>query len=355
MPVLHLPSYDITIGPLDEALRTWLRNRNYAGLAVLTDENTAEHCLPRLRNWWSGPPLVHISVPAGEIHKNLDTCRRIWDELFAARAGRNWCLLNLGGGVIGDMGGFCAATYKRGIDFIQLPTTLLSQVDASVGGKLGIDYGGFKNSIGLFGDPVAVWIDPAFLTTLPPRELRSGFAEMIKHALIADAGQWNRLQQVDLTAGNDWEALLPPSIGIKRDIVASDPYERGPRKLLNFGHTIGHAVESWFLATSRPLLHGEAIAVGMIAESWLSVRQAGLSEHGLQAITRFLLDRYGHVHLPDLSFPSLLDTMRQDKKNENASINFSLLATAGRGVINRTASDTEILQALRYYNSLALG
>ena len=350
MPVLRLPTYEITFGPIGATHIDWLLGRGYAGFAVLVDDNTAQYCWPRLEPLLAGLCPTLIRIPPGEAHKHLDTCRHIWEELFRAGAGRRWCLLNLGGGVIGDMGGFCAGTYKRGIDFLQIPTTLLSQVDASVGGKLGIDFFGIKNSIGLFRDPIGVWIDPAFLHSLPPREIRSGFAEIIKHALIADAGQWAALQSVADPRQTDWSALLPASVDIKRHIVEVDPHERGLRKALNFGHTIGHAVESYFLDTPAPLLHGEAIAVGMVCESWLSHRRTGLSEAALQDISRYLLRHYGHVRLPESAFDHMLATMRQDKKNETDEINFSLLPAIGEVEVNHGVEAGLIVESLRYYN-----
>jgi 3-dehydroquinate synthase len=354
MTILSLPQYDISIGPIGVKHLRWLQAQEYAGLAVLVDENTAEHCWPRLAPDLGGLNPQLIRIPAGERYKHLDTCRYIWEQLFAAGAGRNWCLLNLGGGVIGDMGGFCAGTFKRGIDFIQVPTTLLAQVDASVGGKLGIDFNDIKNSIGLFQDPAAVWADPAFFGTLPPRELRSGFAEIVKHALIADVDQWEQLRQLGDLESMDWATWVADSVAIKQRVVTEDPHERGLRKALNFGHTIGHAIESYFLFSETPLLHGEAIAAGMIAETWLSHQQLGLAAADLKAITAFLLRIYGHQIIPEDAFPTLLEYMRQDKKNEDSRINFSLLPAPGRVEVNRTAEPEEIGQALAFYNQQAM-
>ncbi|RMF03049.1 MAG: 3-dehydroquinate synthase [Bacteroidetes bacterium] len=353
MTTLSLPTYDICIGPFGDSQRTWLHERAYAGLVVLTDTNTRHHCWPLLREKLAGMDLHLIEVPPGEIYKTLDTARRIWQQLFELEAGRRWCMLNLGGGVIGDMGGFCAGTYKRGIDFIQLPTTLLSQVDASVGGKLGIDFYGVKNAIGMFQNPVAVWADPLFFDTLPARELRSGFAEIVKHALIRDAAQWAELVTLtDLTHVN-WADWVARSVAIKKDIVLVDPYEDGLRKALNFGHTIGHAVESYFLETDTPLLHGEAIAIGMIAEAYLSQSILGLSAEAYHTIAHYLIHHYGHRQLPESSWPTLLATMRQDKKNETAAINFSLLPRIGQVLVNQTASAELIKEALLAYNNLS--
>lgn len=341
------------IGPLTADHFTWLRSCNFSGIAVLTDTHTQQHCLPLIQDQLAAFQPAYISVPAGEHYKTLATSQYIWEQLFRAGAGRNWCLLNLGGGVIGDMGGFCAGTFKRGMDFIQVPTTLLSQVDASVGGKLGIDFYGIKNSIGLFRDPRAVWADPRFLRTLPARELRSGFAEIIKHALIADRQQWEEMQSFTDLTQVQWAAWVARSVAIKQRIVKEDPHERGLRKALNFGHTIGHAVESYFLDTDAPLLHGEAIAIGMICETWLSARQLGLSEQDLNSVMDYLLRHYGYPQLPVGIDQQLLSTMRQDKKNEDARINFSLLPALGQVTVNQTATEDEIMAALAYYRELA--
>ena len=344
-------AYAIEIAPLGPDHFNWLAARNYPGWVVIVDANTRQHCWPRLAPFLEGHPHVLIEVPAGEVSKNLDTCQHVWREMFRAGVTRRWCCLNLGGGVVTDMGGFCASTFKRGMDFVQIPTTLLSQVDASVGGKLGIDFFDVKNSIGVFADPRAVWVDTAFLRTLPPREVRSGFAEIIKHALIASPEQWAEVRAID-PSDHAWDDLLARSVDIKRRVVLEDPYERGLRKSLNFGHTIGHAIESYFLDTDDHLLHGEAIAAGMIAESWLSVRLAGLPETDLRNITDYLLRTYGHQPIPPAAFPELLATMGQDKKNEDHRINFTVLEAAGRARVNATASPELITEAITWYNSL---
>ncbi len=354
MPVLQLDHYDIDISPIGTDHLRWLAAQEFAGIAVLTDDNTAQHCLPLIKEQLAGFQPHYITVPAGEKHKTLETCQHIWEQLFQAGAGRNWCLLNLGG-VIGDMGGFCAGTFKRGMDFIQIPTTLLSQVDASVGGKLGIDFYGVKNSIGLFRDPRAVWADARFFQTLSARELRSGFAEIIKHALIADVQQWQELQQITHLESIDWSEWVARSVSIKQEIVKEDPHEKGIRKALNFGHTIGHAIESYFLETATPLLHGEAIAAGMICEAWLSAKQLGLSKPELTAITDYFLTIYGHQAIPEGIDELLLSTMRQDKKNEDTRINFSLIPAAGKVAVNQTAKEEEIVGSLEYYRALGGG
>ncbi len=349
---LSVQDYSIEIAPIAGEHFRWLTARGYAGWVIITDENTHRHCLPLLAEWLREQPKLVIQVPAGERHKHLDTCRYIWEEMFRGGVGRRWCCLNLGGGVIGDMGGFAAATFKRGMDFVQIPTTLLSQVDASVGGKLGIDFYGVKNSIGLFANPIAVWVDVRFLRTLPEREIRSGYAEVVKHALIADGEQWKKLMELkDLTAV-DWEPIIAHSVDIKREIVQEDPYEQGRRKALNFGHTVGHAVESYLLQQEERLLHGEAVAVGMIAEAWLSRETGHLAAEDLAAVSRYCLSVYGFQGIPEESYPRLMELMRQDKKNDTAAINFTLLDRPGACTVNGTATVEVIARSLDYYNSL---
>ncbi len=349
MRELLLSDYSIYIGDFAAKLQHWLQERAHTQHIVLTDEHTARHCLPTLRAMIPDVKLSYIEIPSGEQHKNIQTCANIWDALLALRADRRALLMCLGGGVVGDMGGFCAATYKRGIDFIQIPTTLLSQVDSSIGGKLGIDFGEVKNSIGVFQNPKAVFISPVFLDTLPTRDLKSGLAEMLKHALIADAPQWKALSNVNWT---NIDRYVSDSLEIKQTIVEADPFERGIRKALNFGHTIGHAVESLSLATDAPLLHGEAIAVGMIAEAYLSHHVTALPMSSVSEIAQTILQTFPHYDISDFSTEKLLTLMQQDKKNENDNINFSLLSSIGKVHINQTASQEQIVAALKYYQTL---
>ncbi|MEO0627615.1 MAG: 3-dehydroquinate synthase [Bacteroidota bacterium] len=352
---LLLDRYQIDIGPIHRAQFEWLLSKNYSDYFIIVDDNTDRHCWPIfeevLKTVIEDGQYHLIKISAGEQFKNLDTTQDIWRHLFEQKAGRKACVLNLGGGVVGDMGGFAAATYKRGIDFVQVPTTLLSQVDASVGGKLGIDFFELKNSIGVFNDPQAVWIDPAFLKTLTARELRSGYAEVIKHALIADANQWADLRQINALAEvADWQEIILRSISIKHRIVSLDPKEADLRKSLNFGHTIGHALESYWLHTDQRLLHGEAIAAGMICEAWLSYKLLGLEEAVLDQISSYVLKIYGHQPVPESAFGALIETMRQDKKNEGAEINCSLLPGIGSCRVNVSVGEELLERSLRYYN-----
>ncbi len=351
MEKIHLDNYDITIGGAEKALSAFLAERKYSKVFLLADQNTAAHCLPKLQVDGQLPTMDLILIPAGEIHKNIQTCELIWGHLLNNDADRKALLINLGGGVIGDMGGFCASTYKRGIDFIQIPTTLLSQVDASIGGKLGIDFGSIKNSIGVFCNPQAVLVDSAFLDTLSPAERRSGFAEIIKHSLIADAEQWLDIQTLhDLNAIEDWNTYIVPSLHIKKRVVEADPFEKGLRKALNFGHTIGHAVEGFALETDKPLLHGEAVAIGMVCEAFLSAQKTGLNDAELESITDFLLNLYDPYFLEEKNFESYLKLMSNDKKNEGDQINFALIGPIGEAHINQTATRVEIIESLHYYN-----
>ena len=349
---IQLEDYFIQVGDIWETFRAFLKKRNYSKLVVLVDENTERNCLPLLRKELSDYPLSIIKIAAGEIHKNINTCQLIWQKMMEKGVDRKSLTINLGGGVIGDMGGFCASTFKRGIDFVQVPTTLLSQVDASIGGKLGIDFNRIKNAVGVFRNPQAVWVDLAFLNTLPKREIRSGFAEIIKHSLIADAQQWEKIQQIEDLEAVNWVDFLMPSLEIKKRIVEKDPFEKGWRKALNFGHTIGHAVESAALSTQTPLLHGEAIAIGMICEAYLSQHLEALPYSEVEQIAHFLLGVYGSYSLHPSSYPELLQLMTKDKKNENTQINFSLINPIGNALINRTCENDLIVESLEFYRML---
>lgn len=329
-----------------------LRARQFSKLVVLTDSNTHQFCLPLVQEVVP-PTTVFISVPAGEQHKTLETCSIIWSQMTEAVLDRQALVINLGGGVIGDMGGFCASVYKRGIPFITIPTTLLSQVDASVGGKLGIDFLGFKNHLGVFQLPEAVLIAPEFLATLPQRELRSGYAEVIKHGLIRDATYFRALPSTNWQK-QDWARIIRHSIEIKKAVVQVDPKESGLRKILNFGHTIGHAIESFYLTRSQPLLHGEAIAIGMIAEGFLSFEKIGFSFEELNEMSTMLLTIFGKVELDPNDCDRLVELCAQDKKNEGSTQLFTLLPKIGDCNYNIPVTREEIKHAILYYQQLRL-
>ncbi len=338
----------VHIAPVAQSFTAFLSNKSYSKIIVLTDTNTHKYCYPILKPHL--PKHALIKIKAGEAHKNITTCEQIWQAMTEAELDRHALMIDLGGGVVGDMGGFCASTYKRGIDFIQVPTTLLSQVDASVGGKLGIDFLGFKNHIGVFTQPKAVMIDAHFLKTLSVRELRSGFAEVIKHCLIADADKWNEIRLIDFEDQN-WTELIEHSVEIKKKIVAQDPTEKGLRKILNFGHTLGHAVETYFLSkpTTEKLLHGEAIAAGMVMEAFVSYRKKMIDLQTLERIEEFMFMVYGKADLKTTDVPTLIELAKHDKKNKDGQLRFSLLENAGHCAFDVVVTNTEIRQAVEYY------
>lgn len=339
-----MPQIVIRQQPADLILDFFARV-TYLQVVVLADENTAVHCYPLIQK--SIPSHQLITLKAGEEQKNLTTCTQVWEALTNHRLDRHSLVLIIGGGVIGDLGGFCAATYKRGVDFVLMPTTLLAQADASVGGKLGIDFMGFKNHLGVFCEPVATLISPAFLKTLPERELRSGFAEVIKHCLIADKPMWDDLRKKDLHQ-QDWETLLAHSVDFKRGVVATDPKEKGLRKILNFGHTVGHAVESYFLESGNRIFHGEAIAVGMIAEAHIAAAKNLLKQKELEEITTYLNRIYPAIALPQ-SRSGILELMLQDKKNKGNKILMALPEGIGKARWDVEVNLEEINASLDYY------
>jgi 3-dehydroquinate synthase len=338
----------IHIGPdALQQLSQFLQNRAFSQVVVLADDNTVRLCYPQVEPFL--PQHALIRVPSGEETKNLQTSAYIWEEMTRLKLDRWALLLNLGGGVVGDMGGFCSAVYKRGINFIQVPTTLLAQVDASVGGKTGIDFLHFKNHLGVFQEPLAVFIYPPFLDSLPQGQLRSGYAEIIKHWLIADAKGWATQRQAGLLV-QDWVTVVGESVAIKAAVVEADPLENGYRKVLNFGHTVGHAVESFLLPLEgRALLHGEAVAVGMLCESWLSVQKGLLSQQAFEEIEVFLSWIYEKVDLKKEEISPIAQLCLQDKKNTGSTINCTLLEEIGKAVYNQPVTLQEIEASLRYY------
>lgn len=347
---IPVQDYNIYLGDSKAAIATFLDRLLPTKVILLVDDNTSVHCLPLLKDI---PADGVITIPAGEKFKTLETAQSIWDQLFSCKTDRNSLLINVGGGVIGDMGGFCASTYMRGMPFVQVPTTLLSQVDASIGGKLGIDYNGLKNSVGLFKNPEAVFVDTGYLDTLPYVELRSGFAEIIKHGLIADEDLWKDAQACGDLKSVSWQKIVEDSILVKKEVVDSDPYERGRRKILNFGHTIGHGVESVMLESAHPLLHGEAVAIGMIAESYISKQKEMISDEDLKAIGNYLIDLYGRPTVHRGQYEEFIVKMRHDKKNRGDEINFTLLESIGKARENCQADTQLIKESIDYYNSLS--
>ena len=320
-------------------------------IVVLCDENTHEHCLPILAE--NVPSLTEyeiLEIPAGEQHKNLDTCRHIWEALCDLHADRRTLLINLGGGVVTDMGGFAASCYMRGISFVNIPTTLLAQVDASVGGKTGVDLNGLKNIIGRFALPDMVVVSPVFLPTLPQREILSGFAEMLKHGLIRSREHWQELSSEQDFSLEKTARLVYDSIRIKYDVVQEDPTEKGLRKILNFGHTIGHAVETCLLDTETPVSHGHAVAIGMVCESWLSGKICGLDAAFAPALREYVQGLYGSTPIAPQAIDTILEAMRHDKKNTQQGINFTLLEAVGKASYDHYVDPELIRRAILFYN-----
>lgn len=334
------------------SLESFILERNYSHVLVLVDRNTNDHCLPVLQA--AIPNILDydiIEIDPGEENKNIDFCIGVWKTMLDFGADRKAVMLNLGGGVVTDMGGFAASTYKRGIDFIQIPTTLLSQVDASVGGKTGIDLDNVKNIIGTFTQPQAVFVSSRFLETLDDRQLLSGFAEVIKHGLIQDKDLYEKCKSVDLSSiGED---IIFRSVEIKNSVITQDPTEKGLRKILNFGHTIGHAIEGYSLFhDERPLLHGEAIAIGMICEGYLSKKYTGLSEEELNDLVDTFKARYPSYAYSSTLYEEYIQLMKNDKKNEGSKIGFALLNSIGACTYNIYVNEEDIKEALDYYLSV---
>jgi 3-dehydroquinate synthase len=323
-------------------LKELLASIEYSQLFVLADENSKEHCYPLIKDYLKYHQVIEIA--SGEKYKTLDSCNLIWNALTMATADRKTLLINLGGGVITDIGGFCAGTYKRGINFINIPTTLLSQVDASVGAKTGIDFNGYKNHIGLFCEAKTVLINSVFHTTLPDRQLKSGFAEMLKHGLIANKKHWEDcIENGYLKISNE---LIQQSVKIKEKVVEEDPTEKGLRKILNFGHTIGHAIESHLLNTKNELLHGEAIALGMIAEAYISKAKGLLAEDEYNLIVGELTSIFKSPKIEKASYLEIKRLCKQDKKNQNGEINMSLLKNIGKAIYDIPVDEELIDHAL---------
>jgi 3-dehydroquinate synthase len=315
---------------------------------ILADSNTKIHCLPLVLK---GVAAFHdatvLEIAAGEKSKSIDTIAQLWAQLTESGADRNSLLLNLGGGVVTDVGGFTAATYMRGIDFINMPTTLLAMVDASVGGKNGINFKDQKNQIGTFDEPKAVFASPVFLKTLPVAEMRSGFAEVIKHALISDPVKWDEVKSIEHLESVNWFNIIRESVWTKTKIVNSDYRDRHLRKALNFGHTIGHALESYSHKNHKvPLKHGEAIAIGMIGEVYISKQVCGLNESIAQEICSFIRQHYTLEN--DFDTDELITLMKGDKKNVSERINFSLIKSIGDPVVNQSCEENMIRHALEF-------
>lgn len=353
MQPIQANGYPIHFGnPGYEALNQFLHEGQFTTLFVLADSNTNEHCLPYFLSLVETELAIEIiEFDAGEEVKNIESCIEIWNVLTELGADRKSLVLNVGGGVVTDMGGFAAATFKRGIPFINIPTSLLAMVDASIGGKTGVDLGPLKNQVGVIAAPEMVLIDTVFLDTLPQREMLSGLAEMLKHGLIADKSYWEKFLDLKNLDSADLGGLIYESIVIKNQIVMEDPDERGARKALNFGHTLGHAIESLFLENPDRgiVLHGEAVAAGMLMESHLSMSMRLLSAEEYFQIRYVIKELYEDIPLDGNDLEKLVAFMAHDKKSELGTPRFTLLKGIGHYEINQIVDNERIANAVRSY------
>jgi 3-dehydroquinate synthase len=335
-----------------EKLNNSIKEKSYTSIFVLVDSNTKSHCLGYFESHFQHDFKL-LTMEAGEPNKHLETCSSIWASLSDEKADRNALLIHVGGGVVTDLGGFVACTYKRGIDFVNIPTSLLAMVDASVGGKTGVDFQGLKNQIGIIREPEFVVIDSNFLSTLPENEFRSGYAEMLKHGLIADADYFEKLASAALLQDIPLDDFIAHSVHVKSEVVKEDPFEKGLRKILNYGHTLGHAIETHFLShpTSDRLLHGEAIAIGMIMEAELSYRTTSLSLTERDRIKEVFTAMYTPVVIQEADKVVIKSLLQHDKKNQSNQIRFVLLEKIGKAAFDQLVSDDDIESAFAFYSA----
>ncbi|MDR2859859.1 MAG: 3-dehydroquinate synthase [Mediterranea sp.] len=336
---------------LGENITQALKQYPHDRLFVLTDEHTSRLCFPQLKKLICMNDAVEIIIGAGDAHKTPETLLRVWQLLSDKKATRHSLLMNLGGGMVTDLGGFAAATFKRGIAYINIPTTLLAMVDAAVGGKTAVNFNGLKNEIGVFAPAACVLIDTKFLADLDRSNLLSGYAEMLKHGLISGTMHWAELLSFDIDSPNyaKFSALVGKSVQIKERFVAEDPYEHGIRKALNFGHTTGHAFESLALAENRPLLHGYAVAWGIVCELYLSHRTMGFPQNKMYQTIQFIKKHYGVFDIDCNKYECLYGYMKHDKKNTGDAVNFTLLSDVGEISINREAGKEAIFEMFDFY------
>lgn len=337
---------------LKKDLKKFLDTYSHKKIFIILDKNARKYCYPMIRSVCSKAPVFEFR--SGEKNKTIDATKDAWKFLSEQNADRNSLVINLGGGLVCDMGGFAASTFKRGINFINIPTTLLAQVDAAIGGKTGVNFTNLKNEIGVFGFPEAIFIHTSFLKTLDKTNLLSGFGEIIKYALIFDKQLWTDLSLMRFEKPDKFKLkeIITTSVLIKNHIIKKDPYEDGYRKSLNFGHTIGHAFESFSLDGGREIGHGLAVANGMICESYLSCLKAGLKQEEFTAIVDFISRRFGRIEFSEKDIKKLIALMMHDKKNTGDKVNFTLVKKIGKAKINNYCTEYEITRALKFYRNL---
>ncbi len=350
MTSIQSNGYSIYIGKeIFKALSSFLDKSKYSSYFILCDENTLQLCLPTLITSCSKLQTAEIiEIESGETSKSLEFSAHIWQTFIENNADKKSLLINLGGGVVSDLGGFTASVYKRGIDFINVPTSLLAMADASVGGKTGLDFIGIKNVLGTFAQPKAVFIYPDYLNTLSSRHFQNGLAEVFKMALIADKKFWNLLKE----EGQDEETLIIKSISLKNKLVLNDPYDKGARKILNFGHTIGHAIESLFLGSVNELLHGEAVIIGMLIESHIAYQKKMILKKELDEIISGIPPYFTMQSLKSIPLDSLIELIKNDKKNHNDKFYFSLIDKIGSCKFDLIVTKNQIKKAIDFYTTL---
>ena len=350
MTTIQSNGYSIYIGKeIFKAISSFLTKNSYSSYYILCDENTLQHCLPKLI--MACPQLQTaeiIEIESGENSKSLEISAHIWQTLIENSADKKSLLINLGGGVVSDLGGFTASVYKRGIDFINIPTSLLAMADASVGGKTGLDFIGIKNVIGTFAQPKAVFVYTDYLKTLPPRHFQNGLAEIYKMALISDKKFWNSFKE----EGQDEETLILKSVSLKNKLVLKDPFDEGIRKILNFGHTIGHALEALFFGTANELLHGEAIIIGMLVESHIAYQKKMIHKKELYEIVGAIQPYFKMQAIKNSSLEALIELIKNDKKNHSDKFYFSLIDKIGSCTFDVVVTKNQIKKALDFYGTL---
>ena len=340
-------SYMIGDGALKMSIKGLLK---YPRIIMLVDENIEKHCLPVFRKHLPEIEIDHvITIKSGEKSKNLAQAVHIWDELTRLQVDRDALFVNLGGGVVTDIGGFTASTYKRGIPFINYPTSLLGMADAAIGGKTGIDYGAYKNQVGLFVDPISVIIGPIFLDSLDDLQWQSGFAEIMKYGLIMDRELWRLMVGKNYHDLEEWNKIIKKAARDKIDIVHHDALEKGMRKNLNFGHTVGHAIESYYLMHDMPITHGQAIAAGMICETWLSSKIFGIECTQIDEIESMIDLNFEKFNFTEAEIPHFLELMRQDKKVREGKLKFSLLRKLGKATPDIEVELNLVIDSIKHY------
>lgn len=353
MEVIENKDYPVYLDDIFNELMSFLEVNDYSKVFLLTDENVFKNCVGILNSKTNILADVSIiKIEAGERNKNLKTATSIWNTLILENADRKSLIINFGGGVVSDIGGFIAANFKRGIDFINIPTSLIGMADAAIGGKTAVDIQNFKNQIGLFANPKAVFVFPGFLETLSDEHLVSGYAEVLKYCLIMEDKYWDRIKGEKIKGIDNWLSLIKLSVAVKNKLVQEDFEENSVRKLLNFGHTIGHAIETFALERNIEIPHGNAVAIGMLCEAFISTKVKNLDKSKLAEIVNAVKLNFPKFKIDNNDVKTIVEIMKQDKKNLDGDILFVLLEDIGKANYNNKVEKRLIYESIEYYNSL---